>query len=172
MARTRETDYLQNFRFHARVVDGPDFLAFESEGQGEAGFQSITLPEETFEVAEYREGNYKYTKKFPGPPTFSDVTLMQGIVNRNTTFYNWGLAGRGGSDYRCDVEIVQFHGDDVQDGVAGKITSPGSRITKLHEAFAMRHKDGTDLDATSGEVSIQELDLSLEFYEVIVVSSP
>lgn len=168
MARPQESDFLQNFRFHARVTDGPDFLAFDPGAvgvDGEAGFQSITIPEESYESSEYRKGIYKYTKKYPGIPTFSDCSMMRGIVATDTTFHDWAVATRGGAEYRADVLIEHHHRQDAPADIGESIAAPAARAYLLHESFCIRAKPGSDLDATSGEVSVAEVDISLEWFE-------
>lgn len=169
MARAEATDFLQNFRFHARVTGGEDFLSFDPGGvgvDGEAGFQSITIPEETYEASEYREGIYKFTKKFPGIPTFGDVTLMRGIVAADTGFSDWAVATRGGAEYRADVLIEHHHRQDAPPGIGEAIAAPAARAYLLHEAFCIRSKPGADMDATSGEVSMGEIDIAIEWFEL------
>jgi len=176
MARTETTDYLQSYRFHARIVDGVDFLSSKAmsvgtaDGGGKAGFQSITLPDKSFESSEYREGTAKYTKKFPGPSTYSDSSFMRGIVKRESAFYQWGVATEAGGSYRADIVVDHYHREQgsVGAGNEGYITEAPVRQYKFHEAFCIREKMGGDLDATSGEVSIAELDVSMEFYELII----
>jgi len=169
MARAESSDFLQNFRFHVRVVDGAvDFLKFDPGAVGvsaEAGFQSVTLPEETFEMAEYREGIYKYTKKFPGPPTFTDVSLMRGIVADDSSFYRWAASQRAGGPYRVDISIEHHHRDDQPVGTGETIAQTSARTYLCHECAIVRAKPGADLDATSGEVSMAECDFALEWYE-------
>lgn len=171
MARAESSDFLQNFRFHVRVVDGPDYLAFnpgEVAVDAEAGFQSVTLPEETFEAAEYREGIYKYTKKFPGPPTFTDVSLMRGIVKNDSSFYRWAASQRAGAPYRADISIEHHHREDVPVGIGEKIATVAARQILCHECLVIRAKPGADFDATSGEVSMAELDFAIEWFELLV----
>ena len=104
MARSQATDFLQSFRFHVkslnRAGDFPDPLQFGSDAgiNGEAGFQSVTLPELSTEAVEYREGTFKYTKKQPGVPTVSDVTMMRGVVKTDTDFYDWLIRGISGGE--------------------------------------------------------------------------
>ena len=176
MARAESTDFLQNFRFHVTVFDGPDYLLYGRDGSNlaassagsspQAGFQSVTLPDETFEASEYREGIYKYTKKFPGIPTYSDVSMMRGITVRDTSFYNWGLAQRGGGSYRADVAIEHHHRENVPSGSGEKFADIVGRKVLCYECMVTRSKPGADLDATSGEVALAELDFALEYYEI------
>ena len=68
MARPETTDFLQNFRFHVSVAssstDAPDTdpLKYKQAGGpaigGEAGFQSVSIPDVTIESTEYREGTF------------------------------------------------------------------------------------------------------------------
>lgn len=173
MARPEASDFLQNYRFHVRVTSGEDFLSFNAVGDvgidGEAGFQSVTLPEETFEAAEYREGIYKYTKKFPGPSTFTDVSLMRGIVRNDTGFYRWGAVQRGGGEYRADILIEHHHREDAPLGVGEKpFAQKAARSVLCHECLLIRAKPGADMDATSGEVSMAECDFAIEWFEMYV----
>ena len=171
MARTESSDFLQNFRFHVRVIEGPDFLQFNPGEVGvsaEAGFQSVTLPEETFEAAEYREGIYKYTKKFPGPSSFSDVSLIRGVVKSDSGFYRWGATQRGGGAYRADIQIEHHAREDVPVGFGEAIAGKVARGILCHECLVLRSKPGADFDATSGEVSMAELDFAIEWYELKV----
>ena len=99
MARAQNTDYMQNFRFHVRTYETKmevDPILFEGDPGGEAGFQSVTLPELSNEATEYREGTSTYTKKYPGPPTVSDITLMRGIAQRDSAFWEWARGAAEG----------------------------------------------------------------------------
>ncbi len=183
MARAEDTDYLQNFRFHAFVLDeaqkaflqttSPNELFTAGDGGGKAGFQSITLPDRTFEATEYREGTHKYTKKFPGPATYGESSFMRGITQRESAFYDWGTAVEGGSTYRADVIVQHFHRDDgvTESGSEGYSDEP-VRTYRYHQAFCIREKMSGDLDATSGEVSISELDVAMEFYQLVLDTEP
>jgi phage tail-like protein len=172
MSRTLESDFLQNFNFHARIDGADDEGWFKVDPgevgvNGEAGFQSITIPEESFESAEYREGIYRYTKKQPGPPTFSDASFMRGVTRLDTSFYKWAIASRGGAEYRADVLIHQLHKSEMPSGIAEAFQPDAARTIKLHECFPIRVKTAGDLDATSGEISIAEIDTSVEWLEVL-----
>ena len=171
MARPQSSDYLQNFRFQARVVDGADFFAFNPGAvgvEGEAGFQSISFPERTFEVSEYREGTFKYTKKQAGVPSFSDVSFMRGMVFSDTGFYDWGVASLGGAEYRADIAIYVDQRANVSPGIAEKLSQGPARTLILREAFPIRDKPGGDLDATSSEIHIAEIDCAIEWFELII----
>lgn len=170
MARLQKADPLQGFRFHVEIVAGEDFLTFKSDDtsspKGEAGFQSATLPEQTSEMAEYREGAMTYTRKFPGVPTMNNVTLMRGVYLKDTKFDAWIKRTAEGGEYRCDVAIYHWHRQDKPAEMPGDTSK--ARIYLLHEAFPSRAKPGADLDSTSSEVSLAELDIEFEWFEVTV----
>jgi len=171
MARTEDSDFFQNFRFHARLVgtDEEGWFKYDPGEVGvnaEAGFQSITIPEETFEASEYREGIYRYTKKQPGPPAYSDASFMRGVTKQDTAFHNWALATRGGGEYRADIEILQLHRTEVATGAGENFEPNAARQIILHHAFPIRVKPAGDMDATSGEISIAEIDCAIEWFEL------
>ena len=180
MARAEDTDYLQGFRFHAIIVEqndagflqttGENKLFTAGEGGGKAGFQSITLPDRSFEATEYREGSHKYTKKFPGPATYGESSFMRGITQKESAFYDWGTAVEGGQNYRAEVLVQHFQREDTANsvGAEGYLTGTPVRQYMFHQAFCIREKMGGDLDATSGEVSVSELDVAMEYYELVI----
>lgn len=181
MARAKSTDFLHNFRFHV-VIQG--FGAGGAETQlrtgGEfpdAGFNSVTTPEASHDAVEYREGHFIYTQKFVGLPTISEVSLSRGVALQDGTFWAWMKdVIEGNAEYRADMSIYHFH----RDSKAETSTIPGAPNTKQSvggtkgyieykcgECFPIRHKVSSDLDATASEVSIQELDLAIEHFDVI-----
>ena len=151
---------------------GVDLLALNRGELGaDAGFQSVTIPDVSFEAAEYREGIYKYTKKFSGPATFSDVSLMRGVIATDTRFFDWGMRATQGDEYRADLEILHYHRDNYPTG-GGKsenVTLPDApaRRIKCHECIPIRAKPAADMDATTGEVSMAEMDVALEWFEIL-----
>jgi phage tail-like protein len=172
MARAGTTDYLQGFRFHVTKIDGqggPEFVNTPING-GQAGFQSVTLPEISADVVEYREGIFKYTKKFQGLPTVSSMTLMRGIALGDTAFFDWIMGGLNGTEYRCDLQVQQFARDSGTTTTQTEV-SPDSitrfRTLKAYECVPTRVKAMADLDATSADVSMAEVDIELEYFEII-----
>ncbi len=173
MARPQATDFLQNFRFHASVIDSEeDYLAFSPDespsregSDGEAGFQSISMPEVTFEPTEYREGIYKYTRKYLGLPTWGESTFMRGVTEKDTRFAEWAVAAHGGGPYRADIRIEHFHREDLKNDTAEKIPDVPARTYTYRDAMPTRFKPTADLDSTSGEVSLQEFDVTVEWVD-------
>ena len=175
MARAQATDFLQGFRFHVEVMeskgDNPLLFSTETGVQSLAGFQSVTLPELTAEAVEYREGTYKYTKKFSGVPTVGDATLMRGVSKKDTAFFDWVVAAISGAEYRCDIKIMQFGRENMPTADAGeyaKVHATAARIYKCYQCVPTRVKPTADFDATSSEISMAEVDFALEYFTIDV----
>ena len=160
MARLLVSDYYQAYKF-AVAIDPPanNYLVGVN-----AGFNMITVPEISAEAAEYREGTFTWTKKQMGVPTVSDATFQQGITSifqggHGAPFLAWMLAALEGSEYRAELHIWHLHRKDALSGTQATYTS---RSLTIYEAFPIRVKPEGDLDATSSEVSIRELDVACE----------
>ncbi len=158
MARLNISDFLQNFRFFAVEQEPPAdradrFLAVA------AAFASITTPEVTTDIVEYRDGMSVLTKKQPTWPNFTPISLMRGVVRGDSEFFNWMDSAMGGVPYRADLEIQHFH------RVGWFVNQPARKYILL-EAMPERVKVATDLDALSGDISLSELDLSFEGFDL------
>ena len=135
MARAQSTDYLQNFRFHV-VSDPASLIGYNITGVGEAGFNTVTTPEMTLEAAEYREGTFRYTRKYPGPPTFSEMTLSRGVTREDTKFFDWTNTAGTQGDYRSDLTVHHFHRDEEPSA-----SSPAAQRRMLcYECLPIRSK--------------------------------
>lgn len=174
--RAAADDLMQGFRFHVTASNtiGDDPLAYtrngQYEGSAQAGFQSVTLPEVTIEATEYREGTFKWTQKYPGPPTVSDCTLMRGVTKGDTKFHHWVLGSVDGAEYRCDVTI--WHYQRTEMGMAHMAeTSNEMRHLVCHNCVPIRSKPGADFDSMSGEVSLAEVDFAMESFDIVSVSA-
>jgi len=183
MARAKSTDFLHNFRFHVLIqgFGGGGTTQLKTGGtQPDAGFNTVSTPEATQEAVEYREGHYIYTQKYSGLPTISDISLSRGVALADGTFWAWMKdVIEGNAEYRADVSIYHFHRDskpatsttpgspNVHQSVAAGPGDKGLLEYRLGQAFPIRHKVSSDLDATGSEVSIQELDLAIEYFDII-----
>jgi len=162
MARTESSDPLHGFRFHVRTET--EAGQFSDSELGEAGFQSCTLPELSTESVEYREGHLTYTKKFPGVPTVSNLTLMRGVTKTDTSFYDWVLTAIEGGEYRTNLTVYHWHRDGKTSGQIADLNA--ARKYNCYECFPSRCKPAADLDATSSEVSLAEVDVEVEYFEI------
>lgn len=156
MARSVETDPYHDFRFHIVDPAGGNLDPV-------AGFTSVTMPTIEVEEAPYREGTYKFTQKYPGVPTVSNVTMEKGIFKRDSDFYNWVLKViNGGQEYRTELVVQQYHITD-EFGISG---SP-SRITRLREVWGRSARPNADTyNSTSSAIALQNLEVSVEEFDV------
>ncbi len=182
MARPVASDFLQAFRFHVQASGTPlgdKFLTAANiqSGNVQAGFSAVNTPSGTIDAAEYREGQYIYTRKYPGIPTMDDVTLSRGVVLTDTEFFFWyRTCVEGVGEYRADLIINHYHRTAV--GVTGRPTgivgepeglnldSSDHKTYVLFNAFPIGHKTSSDLDGTASEVAISDLTVSYERFDV------
>jgi phage tail-like protein len=193
MARAQVLDFLQSFRFFVNVMPappgtGPNLQTISNADGGngpQAGFSTVSVPEANTESVEYREGQYVYTRKEPGYPTISDITLQRGVTRGDSSFWDWlRVVIEGSGEYRADMDILHYHRDTAltrpypTTGAQPNLTQINvsqvlpARIYHVFEAFPMRHKVAADLDATAAEISIMDLDVSYEHFEVEEVAAP
>lgn len=173
MARPQATDPLHNFRFHAIATAvsglGGDPMQGDPVGNGaEAGFQAITIPEYTVESAEYREGTKTYTEKYPGIPSTNDVTFTRGVARSGGAFHRWVLASIEGREYRSDITYFHFvrEGRSAPFNPALDLSDANSKRYMLIDALPIRIKPAGDLDATSSDVSLAEMDVAFERFVI------
>jgi len=139
-----------------------------------AGFSACSIPEASQEAVEYREGHYIYTRKYSGLPTIGNVTLSRGVALNDGTFWGWMKdVIEGNAEYRADLRIVHVHRDSkpatsttAQPNTTMTVREAGSIVYACYNAFPTRTKVSSDLEATGSEVSIQEIELAIEYFNV------
>jgi phage tail-like protein len=159
MARAASTDPYLNYRFHVADPAGGNLDPV-------AGFTSVSTPDISLDPAEYREGIFRWTRKFPGVQTVGELQMMKGTVRRESDFFNWilNVINGGVASYRTDLMVMEYHITD-EFGIDG---SP-SRVMRLRECFPTQAKPMADKDATGSEVAIQEITLAIEELEVEII---
>jgi len=183
MARAVSTDFFQNMYFLVTATrpDGLNMLnrTALSGVNAPAGFQSCTVPSVSTDPVEYREGTFIYTRKYPGIPSMDQITLNRGVARLDSAFFAWmRLVNEGSGDYRADVQIKHFHrgvsltrpfpttgGPATNRTFIDEQAQPG-RIYHVAEAFPSMVKLAGDLDGTSSDVSLQEIQLEYEYVEI------
>lgn len=170
-ASSHLNDPFQSFRFGARIVSGPTQFFPRYDAGAEAGFQSITSPEKQIAEMEYREGTYTYSRFYPGRASFNVLSMGKGVARGFTNFDRWLRAVDEGRNYRVDIEIHHFHRSDVV-GLTNYAGKKASRVLTIFNAFPVRYKPSSDFDASSGDVSIQELDLRYEYFYLSDEANP
>jgi len=153
MPRAQSTDYYHASKF--QVVDSENFL------NPLAGFKTVSVPEETIEIAEYKEGIWTYGRKQLGNPAFSNVTMGKGIVKNDTIFSDYIRMAAEGNPVRTDFNILHFHRDDVQ-GLMEYTKAKPSRIIRCYNSLPTRVKFSADMDASSSDIAIQEIEMAVE----------
>ena len=168
-ARTVASDFLQSMRFQVKCA-GKGFTLDGVEG-AQAGFMSVSTPEATIEAVEDRDGTYNYPRKFPGNVTVADVSMSRGVALKDTAFWSWvSIVAHGEGEYRAEIEIYHYNRSVLQKNVptwAGGSAPTGGysgRKYTLHEAFPIRCKIAGDLDASSSDISVQEIDVAFEYF--------
>ena len=146
-------------------------------GGPKRAFRRWELPKPPWRSPSTRKGRDIYTQKFPGNPSFNDITFNRGVARNDSAFWDWLRAViEGSGTYRATVTVTQYH---RQEALTRAFPVPGfeENVTRipadaeglliyLYNAFPIRHKVSSDLDATSSDVSIMELDIAYEYYEV------
>lgn len=163
MSRAQSTDFYHAFKYQAKVMTSGVEGAATVGTQG--GFTSVVMPEATIEQVEYKEGSWLYRRKYPGDVTFSDLTLSRGVAKKNTDFYKWVRAGYLGKEYRVDLDIRHYHRSDVTN-VTDFANQAAKRVIHCYEAWASRVKPGSDFDSMSSDISLEEIDVTLEYFEL------
>lgn len=162
MARAAATDPYLNFRFHVSDPAGGNLDPV-------AGFTSVATPEISIEPAPYREGVMRWTQKYPGVQSVSELQLSKGTVRRESDFFSWVLRviNGGVASYRTDLQIAEFHITD-----AFGINGAPSRLMRVREAWPGATKPMADKDASGSEVAMQSLTIQLEEIEIEIIPSP
>jgi phage tail-like protein len=129
------------------------------------GFQTATMPEQSIEQMEYSEGLFTYTRVYPGRSSFGTVTLGKGVVPGDSLFAKWIRRASEGWNYRSTVTIYQYSRQNVSGSTSYSSKTPSRKI-KLINAMPVRFKAGSDLDAMSAEISIQEIEIAYERFVI------
>jgi phage tail-like protein len=161
-ARSQSDDPFSMNRFH--VVDTEGYLNLSTPA---AGFNTCVVPEINIEVAEYKEGIWTYRRKYPGETTFTPVTFTKGVVKNDTSMFRWIMAAAENRRYRSNIIIKHYHRDDV----TGLIDYRNARPYREYQCFNVvptRVKLGTDMDSMASDISIEEMDVELEYLRVFL----
>ena len=161
MARAVDTDFYHNFRFHVVDPAGGNLDKV-------AGFRTCSVPDLSVDTAEYREGVYKYTRKYPGIPKVGECALSKGVAKKNSDFLAWlfKCIDGGVPSYRSDIDILEYHISDTL-GIDGH----ASKVIHLREVFPISVKPTGDKDSSSSDIAITELTFAVEEATVELVQS-
>ncbi|RKG72382.1 phage tail protein [Corallococcus exercitus] len=139
---TERTDPYKNFRFRIEI-----------QGILVAAFSNATIPDESMDAVDYREGTDPYTRKLSGMPKVGTLTLKRGISSSQELYEWWRLvsalgAGAPGGRKNVSVIVVDDAGNDAL-------------RWDLANVWPTKYQAG-DLDAKSSDVLIETMELALE----------
>ncbi len=160
LARSATQDPFHSNRFVLVLRSGPFAVGFFDSL---ASFQAISLPEQSIETLEYSEGIYTYSRLYPGRSSFGTVTCSRGVVKGDSGLGRWIRRTAEGWNYRATLAIHHFHRSDVagRTSYLDKGIDP-SRAIVLMNCFPIRFKPGSDFDAMSAEISVEEIEFAVE----------
>lgn len=184
MARQRFLDKMQVYPFWVFDVSGfagnPLFSVFDPV----LGFSQVTAPEITVEAKVIQPGNWEFKRRVVETADVASISLSRGVSFFASDFYNWiSKAIRGIQPVRRNLVIVHFMGFRPVRQLGGQgaigpelgITSLGERLPGrawfCSGCIPTRYKVGGDFDATSSDVSIQELEFQPEYIQEITVAT-
>jgi phage tail-like protein len=154
VSRQIASDPFQLFSFH---------VLLPSEVGISAGFSKVTLPTYNVASVQYKTLLQKYTRKFPGPNSVSDITMSRGVMMKDTKLFEWIKSTQKVNvlsirevlkEYRKDVIIIHHH----RTGHFKKYS--------FFDSFPITFRLSSDLDALSNDVAIEELTLATEDYDI------
>ena len=118
-----------------------------------AGFSSCTLPENSTDPVEYREGTDRPTmRKLWGLNDYGTLTLESGATDDSLELYEWREKVEQGNvdEARQDIAVI----------VLDEEGNPGLRW-EFRKAWPSSY-DAPELDATGAEVAIESLEIEHE----------
>jgi phage tail-like protein len=148
MAQGQRIDPYRNFRYRLEI-DGID----------QGGFSEATVPDQTVDVVEYREGNEPNpatVRKLTGLTKYGNLTLKWGITD-SMDLYNW----------HKDVTLGKIEADKLRKNISViVIDEAGNDKSRWNFVQAWPTKyDPPDLNAKASEVSIETLEIVHEGME-------
>jgi phage tail-like protein len=194
MPRARIEDHFQAHNFHLLDIS-PSLAIPPFVFNLFASFSAITAPEISLETQEVPEGNFYFKRHVISGGSVGNITLQRGVSFYDSEFWGWissTIKGEtpkvfppvlGGK--RRNLLLIQYMGYQVGRGgvaAAGDVLTtllsgfPGShkipgKAWMLLQCLPIRYKVASDFDATSHEVSIMELEISVERVEEFAIAA-
>lgn len=128
----------------------------EIDGISIAGFSTATIPENSTEPIEYRDGNDRPTvKKLWSLNSFGNLTLEKGVTDDSIALFEWRKLVEQGKlkEARRNIAVT----------VLDEEGEPGPRW-EFEKAWIINY-DAPDLDATGSEVAIESIEIAHEGME-------
>jgi len=191
MARNRLTDFMQSHRFWLFDVVPSLAPPFYVLGTPFFGFSNITAPEYTAEVSEIKQLNSMFKRYAYDGGSVGPITLTRGIRGYDDTMWDWMYRALIGLEVtQRHLLLLQFTNINMNRLGAGEDAKfigydiPGidtplefgmylpGRAYLLWSCIPTRYKTAGDFDATSSEVSLQELEIQPEAISVFTLLDP
>ena len=163
-------DYLQNYPFHIADISPSARPPFYTLGLGLIGFQSVSMPEVTLDTVQVSEVASSYKSTYFTGASVSPITLTRGSLAIDSSFAMWIRRSISGRDRVArHFVLLQFQGysyspDDPHQGTALTFYRPMGKGWLLWNCVPTRFRAGSDLDATSGDVSMMELEIQPQYF--------
>jgi phage tail-like protein len=128
----------------------------EIDGIAIAGFSTATIPENSTEPVEYRNGNDPPTmQKLWSLNSYGNLTLEKGVTDDSIALFEWRKSVEQGKvdDARRNIAVV----------VLDEEGEPGPRW-EFENAWPINY-DAPDLDASGSEVAVESLEIAHEGME-------
>jgi len=158
-----------------------------------ASFSRISIPSISMDTEEFKEGNWPFRRRVITAASVDTVTMEKGVTLYDSDFWLWAMGAVNGVVSRKAVVIHLMHRTQEPalqpsqqavrqnaPNLTGNVSFNGSTLVNatikpaipiiakawiLHDAIPVRVKPASDLDATSGEVSIAEIEFHANWME-------
>lgn len=187
MPRSVLADLLQSHRFWLMDVVPSGTIPFLVLGSPFLGFSSITAPEYTFEVEEVKQMNSMFKKKIYSGGDVGPITMTRGVRGYDDTMWQWVKRAITGADViPRNLLLIQYTNINLFNAAGLDLPSapdipvaaweaaqflPG-KAWLLWGSIPTRYKAASDFDATSGAVSIGEIEVQAEGLVEMTLMSP
>jgi phage tail-like protein len=190
MANSRVLDYMQAYQFWLTDISFPTPVLLPV-----FGFSAITAPEITVETHDIREGTWHFPRTVVTRAAVNSITLTRGVQFFDSDFWRWIvaalsgdkaaltkqnsgalpalLAAGAGSSVRKNLLLVHFTSMNPVGSVAlgTQYTRIPGKAWVLHGCVPTRYKVGSDFDASSSAISLQELEIKPEYWEEYAIGA-
>lgn len=158
-----------------------------------ASFSKVNIPNVTLETQDIQEGVWPFKRRVITGASLDTVSLERGVTLIDSSFWQWAIGAITGDIARKTVIIELLHrtqepalypgpqqdrlraasltatatfrgGDVITASIKPSIPVVAKRWV-LHECIPVRVKPASDLDATSAEVSLAELEIHANYME-------
>ena len=167
-------DRLQSYAFHLVDISpsarAPFWTLHQLNG---AGFTTCSAPSYTVETEAIGQINSRHKMHYAKSLECGSITLTRGVSAYDSSMYRWLMRSSMGEDYtHRNLVLIHFMGFSPYDqavlnnNVYGMVRLFGKAYV-LYNCLVTSYNAGSDFDATSGEVSIAELEIQPEYFSEV-----